>query len=70
MDTKKEGTYVQCQNCGHIYYIEKNIPINKLYIASFCPRCKEYVNGLNCGNNKDDLYLFTNVNVDPRYYEY
>lgn len=70
MDTKRDGTYVQCRDCGHIYYIEENIPINKLYITSFCPKCDEYGRGLNCGNSKDDLYLYCDVNADPRYYEY
>ena len=70
MNTGKEKTYVQCQSCGHIYYIEKSIPINKLYVASACPGCGEYTKGLNCGNTAEDLYLYMNTNVDPRYFKY
>ena len=70
MSTMQERTYIQCQKCGHVYHIETNIPIDKLYIASVCPGCGEYGKGLNCGNSEDDIYLYANINVDPRYYIY
>ena len=68
--TKLECTYIQCQHCGHVFQIEKNTPIDKLYITSFCPGCGKYGNGLNCGDSKDDLYLYVDINADPRYYTY
>ena len=64
-----QGCWIQCQSCGHIYYIEENVPIDKLYVTSVCPRCDGDL-GLNCGSKKDDVCLFANINVDPRYYEY
>lgn len=71
MDTVKEqGTWIQCQQCGEIYFIQESVPIDKLYVASFCPRCDEYTKGLNCGDSIEDIYLFVNTNVDPRYYQY
>ena len=68
--TDKSGTWIQCQECGQIYCIDSSVPIDKLYITSFCPRCGEYTKGLNCGDNKDDVYLYANLNTDPRYYRY
>ena len=71
LDTVKEqGTWIQCQQCGEIYFIQESVPIDKLYVASFCPRCDEYTKGLNCGDSIEDIYLFVNTNVDPRYYQY
>lgn len=66
----EQGCWIQCQHCGRIYHIRDTVPIDKLYVTSFCPRCNDYTTGLNCGRNKDELYLYANVNVDPRYYEY
>ena len=66
----KSGTWIQCQTCGKVYHIEEDVPIDKIYITSFCPRCDEYTKGLNCGDSKDDLYLYMNENCDPRYYQY
>ena len=63
------GTWIQCQNCGKIYHIAHDVPIDKLYVASECPRCGNY-KGLNCGTNPDDFYLYANLNLDGRYYKY
>ena len=69
MVVKEKGAWIQCQECGHIYYIEENVKIDQLYITSYCPRC-DGIKGLNLGDNQDDLYMYTNVTMDPRYYEY
>ena len=69
MNAGKEKTYVQCQNCGHIYYIEQTVPIDKLYIASVCPECEEDVKVLNCGNKEEDLYFYYDPVLDERYYK-
>lgn len=66
----KQGTWIQCQFCGEIYHIEEKVPIDKLYVATVCPKCDEYGKGLNCGSSKEEIYTFMNENVDPRYYEY
>lgn len=65
----KEGTWIQCQECGHIYWIDREVPVDILYIASYCPRC-DGTKGLNCGNDADEIYLYMNENMDPRFYEY
>ena len=67
--TRREKTWIQCTECGEIYTIDRSVSIEKMYVASVCPRCGNK-RGLNCGHNKDDLYLFMNVNLDYRYYKY
>lgn len=67
--SKEKETWIQCTNCGKIYCIEKFVPIDKLYVASVCPRCG-CEKGLNCGDDEGDIYLYANINVDPRYYQY
>lgn len=70
MGTRKiEKTWIQCTECGEVYCIEKRISIEKMYVTSVCPRCGNE-KGLNCGHDKDDLYLFADVNMDWRYYKY
>ena len=71
MDGNKEkGCYIQCQQCGHVYWIEEDVPIDKLYVASVCARCGECGNGLNCGDEEEDIYAYYNPNLDERFYMY
>lgn len=67
---RTKGVWIQCQHCGHIYHIDQDVPIDKLYVACVCPKCDEYGKGLNCGSDESDIYRYMNVNVDPRYYQY
>lgn len=69
MVTREQGCWIQCQQCGRIYHIKEDVPTDKLYVASACPRCDGEL-GLNCGSSKDDIWLYANVNVDPRFYQY
>ena len=66
----KSCTWIQCQSCGNVYSTDQYVPIDKLYITSYCPRCDDCTTGLNCGDSKDDLYLFYDCTNDPRYYQY
>lgn len=66
---KRDSTWIQCQNCGNLYLIDKNIPIDVSIVRSECPRCGEY-SGLNVGDNEEDYYLYMNPNVDERYFYY
>ena len=66
---KEKGCWVQCQNCGHIYHIERYVPIDKLYITCECPKC-DSSQGLNLGDNEDNIYLYYDANMDFRFYQY
>ena len=63
---EQDHTWVQCQCCGKIYAIDKKVSVEALFIKSMC-RCG-YNIALNLGDNRDDIYLYTNPNVDGRYY--
>lgn len=65
----KQSTFVQCQSCGNIYQIADKVSIEKSIIQSVCPRCGESI-GLNCGDKEEDIYLYMNINLDERYYNY
>lgn len=70
MESKwKQRTFVQCQSCGNIYQIADKISVEKSIIKSTCPRCGENI-GLNCGDKKEDIYIYMNTNLDERYYSY
>lgn len=66
---RQQSTWVQCQNCGHIYQIANKISIETSMIQSVCPRCGENI-GLNCGDKEEDIYIYMNANLDERYYMY
>lgn len=36
----------------------------------FCEECEEETSQLWCGDNLDDIYLYWDINNDPRYYKY
>ena len=63
------GSFVQCQYCGNIYYTEQEIPIDAFIINLKCPNCGD-IRALNCGKNREDIYLYMNEALDPRYYLY
>ncbi len=68
VSNERNGTWVQCQSCGELYFIDKIISTDELYIRSICPGCNCNV-GLNCGNNIEDAYMFMDINIDPRIFD-
>lgn len=66
-ERKKKTIWVQCQECGEIYQKEVMFPTNELYVKDKCPTCG-YKTMLNLGENKEDIYLYMNPNVDYRYF--
>ena len=66
-EQEKERTWLQCTNCGCIYIIERQIPIEKVFIDLYCNKCG---NGraLNCGYSEDDLSILKDAFLDERYY--
>lgn len=68
MDLKKKKCYhIQCQVCGTIYTVQRNIPFEEMCVKENCPNCG-VVTGLNLGDNENDVYIYMNENIDPRYY--
>jgi len=67
VSTKEEKTWVQCLNCGHIYIIERKIPIAISIVKSWCPKC-EHNHALNCGYSEMDLMELKDPYLDERYF--
>ena len=63
----QEGTYIQCTNCGEIYRIDYEIPLENVYVTCYCSKC-EHERGLNLGSDQDDLYANLDPVLDERYY--
>lgn len=66
----KPKAQFQCMNCGTLSWMEDppDIDESELYIKIRCNHCKQMTNQLWVGNKPEDLYLYYDVNVDPRYY--
>ena len=69
MKNKKDATYVQCLNCGHIHMIEKKVPISVSVVKAECPKC-EWSKGLNCGYDEMDVMELKDPYLDGRYFIY
>ncbi len=67
MDVKKERTWLQCTNCGHIHIVERKIPMSRSIVDSYCERC-ENERALNCGYSEDDADILRDYFLDERYY--
>lgn len=68
----REKYQYQCMNCGALYWIEDppDIDEDEIYIKMKCKCCGKETNHLWVGDDSADLYLYYDVNVDPRYYKY
>lgn len=66
-DLKRRTYYLQCQECGTIYIVQRKIQIEELFVKGNCPNCG-VTTGLNLGDNEDDIYLYMNINMDRRAY--
>lgn len=67
----KEEGWVQCQNCGELYKTKvHSLSENDLYIIKHCPHCRDETQHLWCGEDETEIYMYYNLNADPRYYKY
>lgn len=66
---KGKGCWVQCTTCGEIYHIEDTVPIDKLYVATICPKCDNY-RAINCGDKEEDVAIYYDPFLDERFYQY
>lgn len=67
LNENKEGNFVQCRSCGHIYKIEASLPIDALIVEVTCPKC-EHDYALNLGDDENDIYLYYDHTKDVRWY--
>ena len=68
MDGKQ---WFQCQSCGHLYQVDAQFDIeNDLFVRIECRNCRDETNHLWIGSNPEDVYIYGNLNADPRYYKY
>ena len=63
--------YSQCQ-CGRIQQAElkKCKVIDDIYVELYCPRCRQTMRHLLCGDKEEDIYIYYDVTKDLRFYNY
>jgi transcription elongation factor Elf1 len=69
VDAKKERTWLQCTNCGHIHIVERKIPMERSIVNSYCERCG-HGRALNCGYSEDDVAELQDYFLRAEYYNY
>ena len=69
---EKQSTWVQCQSCGELHKVKSkyaSISDDDLYTEPiFCPKCRDETKHLWCGEDETEIYIYYNLNADPRYY--
>lgn len=64
-----DKVWMQCQQCGTLHQVKtKDTSEDDLYIEEYCPKCRDGTKHLWCGEQKEDIYIYYNVNADPRFY--
>lgn len=66
-DGNKRYTWIQCQDCGRIYRISRQVSEEELYVVAYCSECESRI-GLNLGCDENDKYYYMNLNLDSRYF--
>ena len=63
----------QCQVCGHLHKVKMKREYNiedDLFVKMKCPKCRDRTQHIWCGENKEDVYLYGNNNLDQRFFNY
>lgn len=64
-----DKVWVQCQCCGETHQTKvHNVSEDDLYITTRCPCCRDETKHLWCGENREDVYMYYNANLDPKYF--
>lgn len=67
----KEKQWFQCQECGYTHQEDDAFNIeDQLFVQKYCPKCRDGTTHLWVGENSEDKYLYGNIILDKRYYEY
>ena len=69
-----DSVWVQCAKCGDLHKVKSkdaSISDDDLYTEPiFCTRCRDGTKHLLIGENEEDVYLYGDVMLDKRYYNY
>ncbi len=69
-----DKVYVQCSQCGRLHRVkikDASISDDCLYTEPlWCTQCRDGTKHLLIGDNREDVYLYGNVNLDERFYQY
>lgn len=71
--SSKEFFFSQCSNCGKIHEVDVRYRPRGdgiTYMTLWCDRCETMTRQLDCGEDSDDLYHMSDINLDKRYYNY
>lgn len=61
----------QCMNCGVLHWLEDPPKVDdELYTKLKCKCCKRVTKHLWVGDKPEDLYIYYDLNKDPRFYNY
>ena len=68
-----EKVFVQCQCCGKVHQVKSrdaSISDDDLYTEPlYCPRCRGETKHIVIGN-EEDIYIYSNNNLDERFFIY
>ena len=62
-------TFLQCQSCGEIFEYPRIVRIDTLYLQAHCQNCG-MATALNLGSKEEDIAIYMNSNIDPRFFDY
>jgi hypothetical protein len=70
MGACKGRSVFQCVQCGELHEVDMIYDAeNDIYIKMRCQNCRSDTQHLYCGCT-DEKYIFYNLNMDYRYYQY
>lgn len=65
------GEYLQCCHCGHIHKQQIQCNDDDLYVDGIqCTKCGYKTKHLRCGEDPSDVYIYYDVVLDDRFYNY
>lgn len=66
----ENGSWFQCQWCGHVFQVPQSFSDDTMYRNFYCSKCKETRISLYLGKHKDEEHEFGNSNLNQHIYEY
>ena len=69
-----DKVWVQCSRCGALHQVKSkdaSISDDALYTEPiYCPRCRDGTKHLLIGENEEDVYIYGDITLDERFYNY